>query len=38
MKNKLAWIHGLNDIAATIAKQMVHVLILHAHELRDNKS
>jgi len=38
MKNKLARIYSLNDIAATIAKQMVHVLILHAPELKDNKS
>jgi hypothetical protein len=38
MKNKLAWIYSLNDIAATIAKQMFHVLILHAPELGDKKS
>jgi len=38
MKNKLAWIYSLDDIAATIAKQMFHVLILHAPELEDKKS
>lgn len=37
MKNKLAWIHCINGIAAAITKQMVHDFNLKKQEMTNLK-